>query len=228
VFATKSVCGCPVAFTVRFLAAGPRYVGAVPPEAATAAGPISDPAAAGRVVVLLSGGVDSTTAAAVLTRGVAERQGLFIDYGQLARVEERSAAAAIADALDLPLEIIRCRLNFPNLLGEIVGRNALLLHLALASVGRGPATIVIATHSGTGYADCSSEFIELMSDVFDFHTHGSVQLLAPFVNVSKLEIWDLAIEAGTPLQLTYSCERAEGPCGNCRSCRDREALSARA
>jgi 7-cyano-7-deazaguanine synthase len=55
-------------------------------------------------LVLLSGGLDSTVAAALYQQGVGPLAlGLYVDYGQRAALPERSAAEAVARALDFPL-----------------------------------------------------------------------------------------------------------------------------
>ncbi len=55
-------------------------------------------------LALLSGGLDSTVAAALYARDLPLEAGLFVDYGQRAAVPERRAARAVAAALGIPLE----------------------------------------------------------------------------------------------------------------------------
>ena len=59
-----------------------------------------------------------------------------------------------------------------------------------------------------------------------FHTGGEVTLAAPFIDVSKGDIYLLARQLGVPIGLTYSCERGGDPCGECLSCKDMELLRA--
>lgn len=176
-----------------------------------------------RTLVLLSGGLDSATALASIHRRDSAVSSLFVDYGQPARVEELEAAERIAakfssshstvciDGLDIPA-------------GEIPGRNAMLVIAAMASV-EGPATIVLGIHRGTEFWDCSPEFLSCMQALLDGYTCGTYQLLAPFVALGKSDVHRLALDLDLDPGLTYSCERAGGPCGDCASCRDKDTLA---
>lgn len=146
-------------------------------------------------------------------------------YGQAAHREEREAAAAVADHYSVSLETLAVAgRHFGE--GEIRGRNAFLIHSALLAAPPGPTTIIIGIHAGTGYIDCTPEFVELMQRSLAFHTGGEVTLAAPFVDFSKGDVYVLTRELRVPVELTYSCERGGDPCGECLSCRDRELLHA--
>jgi len=175
--------------------------------------------------VLLSGGVDSAAGAASLQRKGHVVGSVFIDYGQAAGEHERAAAAALAEHLALEHRELRIDgLAVP--VGEIPGRNALLVHMVLTTAVAGGA-IVLGIHAGTNFRDCSPAFVAAMQDSLDFHTGGSVRLLAPFITMRKPEVFDLAVYYGVPLHLTRSCEAAAAePCGRCRSCLDMELLGA--
>lgn len=176
-------------------------------------------------VVLFSGGIDSATLAGqLLTRGQ-RPEFLFVDYGQRAGHAERESSRALAAEWGVDLTELTVAGYSPGD-GEIPGRNALLVHLALAH--RPHATrIHLGIHAGTGYADCSLEFVELMQRSLDFHSRGETRLSAPFIDLSKADVATLARAAGVPLGLTHSCEVRAEPCGRCRSCQDREALDLR-
>ncbi|HEX6679129.1 MAG TPA: 7-cyano-7-deazaguanine synthase [Gaiellaceae bacterium] len=176
-------------------------------------------------LILLSGGLDSATALAAATRDGASPSGLFIMYGQAAERAERQAAAAIADYYSVSLETLTVTgRRFGE--GEIRGRNAFLIHGALLAAEPGPTTMILGIHAGTGYVDCTPEFVGLMQRSLAFHTGGEVTLAAPFVDFSKGDVYALARKLHVPVELTYSCERGGEPCGECLSCRDRELLSA--
>ena len=72
---------------------------------------VSDSGSAG--VVLLSGGLDSTVAAALALRARTAASALFFDYGQIAAMREEAAARAIA---------AHCRLGFEALDISWLGR----------------------------------------------------------------------------------------------------------
>jgi len=148
---------------------------------------------------------------------------LFIDYGQPARVEEGAAAERIADSFGVTHRNVTIHgLPVPD--GEILGRNALLVVTAMMAIPP-PQTIVLGIHEGTEYWDCSREFVGRMQGLMNDYAAGAVQLLAPFSALSKSAVHVLAKELGVDLSLTYSCERAGGPCGACLSCKDVEALA---
>jgi 7-cyano-7-deazaguanine synthase len=178
-------------------------------------------------IVLLSGGVDS----ACLLALCADEQrkdvdALFVDYGQAAAQPEREAATAVTRALGVRLRHAQLAVG-PIVEGEIPGRNALLVHVALTMAPASPATIMLGIHAGTPYVDCSPPFVEAMQISLDLHRRGTLQLAAPFVNWSKREVYDYARAMRVPLELTYSCELGTiPPCGSCLSCRDRELLDA--
>lgn len=176
------------------------------------------------VLVLFSGGIDSSALLALYRRLRRPVAGLHVDYGQPAARHESMAAARISKVLDMPL--LGCRWNgiIRKAPGLIMGRNAFLLFAALMEAPSSTTTIAIGIHSGTPYADCSSTFVDRMQLAFD--VYGSpIAIAAPFITWRKADIFAFAHEAGIPLDLTHSCESGGlTACGSCASCRDREAL----
>jgi 7-cyano-7-deazaguanine synthase len=181
-----------------------------------------------REVVLLSGGLDSACVLAERVEVGAEPIALFIDYGQPAAAIERSASRRLAEHFGAARGEVGVEgIELPA--GEIAGRNALLVHLALTWLGNGGArTIYLGIHAGTGYRDCSPEFLEETQRSLDFQSGGAARLVAPFVNWPKELVVARALKLGVPVDMTHSCERAEIPCGECLSCIDRRNLLASA
>jgi len=179
--------------------------------------------AGARNVVLLSGGLDSATVAAQLLRRSSCIELVFVDYGQPAAAAERGSAGAISEWFELPLVQLVCG-PLASVAGEIPGRNALLVHAAMA-MRPGADAIHIGIHAETGYRDCSPAFVEVMQTSLDFHTDGCLRLSAPLIRMNKAEVAALAADLGVPIDATYSCESANEPCGECSSCRDRRALA---
>ncbi len=157
----------------------------VPPPGQPQFGAVSvsdDRNAATTEVVLLSGGVDSATLAAQLLTSNRRLELLFVDYGHRTSAAERTSSRALAAEWGLGLTELTVTGYLPRH-GEIVGRNALLVHLALAHRPRA-TRVHLGIHAGTGYRDCSPEFVELMQRSLDFHTSGETRLSAPFIDMS--------------------------------------------
>ena len=179
------------------------------------------------VTVLLSGGIDSAACMAFYMASGHRVSALHVDYGQLARLNERRAAAAVAERMRVPLEILAVQNARRKGDGEVPGRNALLISLAVMETAQETQLLAIGVHSGTPYYDCSVEFIQMMNALVVSQTDGMVQVGAPFLAWTKRQIWDFASNGDVPLWLTYSCERGgEDACGECPSCKDLRQLRA--
>lgn len=186
-----------------------------------------DPLPHGRVVVLCSGGIDSSAAIAFFLNQHFQVQPLFCDYGQPAAMQEYNAATAICHYFGLSLSCIRCTgLSIPDD-GYILGRNAFLLSCALMHYPWNSGMVALGIHRGSSYPDCTQGFIETMQAQYDLYTDGCIKIIAPFLQWSKLEIWQFCHSQAVPLKSLYSCERGGiQPCGICLSCKDLEDLYA--
>jgi 7-cyano-7-deazaguanine synthase len=184
--------------------------------------------AAKEVMVLLSGGIDSTSCVAFYLNQGLSVSALFVDYGQLSSHLENEAAAAVCEHYGITLQKTAISGLRQRSGGYIPGRNAFLLYAALLAFRSDTGIIGIGIHSGTTYQDCSEQFVEEMQSSFNLYTDGRVCIGAPFVRWNKLEVCHYSQTAGVPLHLTYSCELGrKQPCGECLSCKDTEALHAR-
>jgi len=175
-------------------------------------------------LVLTSGGVDSAACLSYYLHRRHSVRALFVDYLQPARVMEAKAASAICRTFDVRLE--SSQVTGPRIqTGAIHGRNGLLLHLALMAVTFDAGLVCLGVHAGTRYPDCSPLFLERVQALYDLYSAGRVRIDAPFVNWSKRDVYDFAVQQGVPVHLTYSClAGTEPPCGVCESCRDVESL----
>ena len=89
------------------------------------------------------------------------------------------------------------------------------------------SSIKIGIHAGTGYPDCSKPFITPIQEVVNAYANGIVEILAPFIDWQKSDIYSYSKSNNVPIHLTYSCEcGGPPPCGKCLSCKDRELLDA--
>jgi 7-cyano-7-deazaguanine synthase len=182
-----------------------------------------------KVFVLLSGGVDSAACVAFYLAQSSAVDAVFVDYGQSAAADEAKASRAVATHFKIPLHSVQLHGVRRKSEGLIYGRNAFLYLLALLEFADVASLITTGIHSGTDYWDCSPGFLSGVQRLFDQYTDGRVQATAPFVLWNKRQVWDLCLDRGVPLDLTYSCERGGVPaCGQCLSCRDIQALRARA
>lgn len=78
--------------------------------------------------------------------------------------------------------------------------------------------------AGSAYPDCSPAFVQAMNAAIEEGTAHELHIEAPFVHMNKADIVRLGLSLGVPYELTWSCyEGGEQPCGECATCRDRQA-----
>ncbi len=176
-----------------------------------------------RVVVLLSGGVDSTTTLAVAIARGYEVYALSFDYGQRHRIEIEGARR-IARALGAKEHrIAKIDLTY------VPARNTIFLSHALAlaeTIGSTDIFIGANAIDYSGYPDCRPAFIAAFETLANLGTKAGVKgahfrIHAPLIKFSKAEIIHKALELDVDLSLTHSCydPSPDGlACGNCDSC----------
>lgn len=200
-----------------------------------------------KIVLLLSGGLDSATALYELKAAGHEVIGLGIDYGQR-HAKELDAARAIAARADVQFEIADLSLiqkfiagssqtsNIPVPEGHytensmkltvVPNRNMIMLSVATGwAVNMRAEAVAYAAHAGdhTIYPDCRPEFIKAMNIAMNLCDWHQVELLTPFENSSKAEIVTRATKLGVPLDLTWSCYKGTDlHCGKCGTCVERK------
>ena len=188
-----------------------------------------------KAVVLLSGGLDSYTAAAVATRDGFELYALSIDYGQR-HIRELEAARAVARSLGvrehLELEIDLTRIGGSALTSPamevpkdqpidpavipstyVPARNTIFLSLAMGwAEVLGAADIYIGVNAldYSGYPDCRPEFIHAFEQMARLATKAGIEGAAltihtPLIDLSKAGIIRLGLSLGLDYRLTHSC-----------------------
>lgn len=204
-----------------------------------------------KIVLLLSGGLDSTTALYHLKAAGHSISGLAIDYGQR-HSKELERARAIAELSNTPFEIADLSSMKKFLSGSsqtsdipvpeghyteasmkltvVPNRNMIMLSLATGwAVNIRADAVAYAAHSGdhTIYPDCRPEFISAMNHAMKLCDWHSVELITPFVGWTKSEIVTRATELQVPLEMTWSCYKGNDlHCGKCGTCVERkEAFS---
>ena len=189
---------------------------------------MSDGSEAARVIVLLSGGLDSTACTAFFVERGYHVEAMHFDYGQAAAHMELTSAQAIAKHYAIKLHYHQLSNPGRKNAGYIVGRNAFLLFAALLEFPWDSGLIGIGVHSGTPYFDCTKDFTEGVQGLFDRYSSGRARISAPFLTWEKPSIWDFCTSSKVPVSLTYSCESgSREPCGKCSSCKDLEVLRGR-
>jgi 7-cyano-7-deazaguanine synthase len=200
-------------------------------------------------VVLLSGGLDSTTVAAIARAQGWRLLALTIDYNQRHRIElEHAAKVAAALGADhhivLPLDLtgfggsaLTADIDVPKGGVEpgipvtyVPARNTIFLSVALGwaeAAGARDLFIGVNALDFSGYPDCRPEFIAAFEAMANTATKAGVEgegfkVHTPLMTLDKAGIITAAKAVDAPLHLTWSCydpTPAGTPCGLCDSCR---------
>ncbi|MDO4263643.1 MAG: 7-cyano-7-deazaguanine synthase QueC [Deinococcus sp.] len=208
-----------------------------------------------RAVVLLSGGLDSSTVLGLAAQGGYQPTALSFRYGQRHTVELERAAQVAAhfgaehrvidinigsfggsaltdDALSVPLEATPDGVVPPT---YVPGRNTVFIAVGLSlaeAIDAGSLHLGITAVDYSGYPDCRPDYLAAYQTLADLATVAGregrgARLVAPLLEMSKVDIVRTALEVGVPVHLTWSCysggasDHAE-PCGLCDSCRIRD------
>jgi len=209
-------------------------------------------------IALLSGGLDSATAAALAIEAGYRVIGLSFDYGQRHR-RELQAATELAPILGLAehhtigvnlaawggSSLTDPGLTIPTggVEADVIpstyvpGRNTVFIALGLSlAEARGARRLVLGVNAidYSGYPDCRPDYLEAFQTLADLASkagregHG-IRLWAPLVSWDKTRIVREARRLGVPIERTWSCYAGgEQPCGVCDSCRIRDAALAEA
>ena len=201
-----------------------------------------------KAIVLLSGGLDSYTAAATAKADGFDLYALTISYGQC-HVRELEAARAVARALGvsrhLELAVDLRAIGGSSLTSDaavprdrdvgsaadipstyVPARNTIFLSLALGWAEVLDARdIVIGVNAldYSGYPDCRPEFIRAFEALASVATRAGVQgarfrIHTPLITLSKADIIRRGLSLGLDYGLTHSCYDP-GPAGSpCLRC----------
>lgn len=181
-----------------------------------------------KAVVLLSGGLDSYTAAALARADDCELCALTVRYGQIHACEidaARTVARDLGVVRHVVLDVDLAAFGGSALVGDgdvpkdraldaagipstyVPARNTIFLSLALAwaEVTKAEAIVIgVNALDYSGYPDCRPEFIEAFERLASLATRAGVEgralrVMAPLLRMSKADI----IRAGTALGLNY-------------------------
>ena len=202
-----------------------------------------------RAVVLLSGGLDSSTTLAWAKAQGYECYALTVAYGQRHQAE-LDAAARVARALSARDHRVM-RVDLAGIGGSaltdwsidlpeqpsagipvtyVPARNTLLLSLALGwaeVLGARDLVVGVNAVDYSGYPDCRPAFIEAFQNLATVATKAGVEgarftIHAPLIAMSKAQIIQAGMQLGLDYSITVSCYQADSQgraCGRCDSCR---------
>jgi 7-cyano-7-deazaguanine synthase len=200
-----------------------------------------------KVVVLCSGGMDSVTALYWARAHHEVRAVLSFDYGAKHNHREIPLAADHAKQIGAPHRVIPLdfigQLFASDLLkggGDIPEghyadenmkrtvvpfRNGIMLAAAAGLAESASAGgLVIAAHTGdhTIYPDCREDFMRAMGDAMRLGTYAGIELLRPFIALTKGQIAAEGARLGVDFARTWSCYKGGAiHCGKCGTCVER-------
>lgn len=200
-----------------------------------------------KVVVLLSGGMDSVTALHDATTQHEVAGAVSFHYGSKHNDQEIPFAALHAAKTGVPHRTISLgfigELFASDLLasgGEIPKghyeeasmkktvvpfRNGIMLSIAAGyAESAGAEGLVIAAHAGDHaiYPDCREEFMRAMGDAIRLGTYAKIAVLRPFIAMTKADIAARGHALGVDFSQTWSCYAGgETHCGECGTCVER-------
>lgn len=201
-----------------------------------------------KAVVLLSGGLDSTTCLALAKEQGYECHALSISYGQRHDAELKAAtriakhfevaghqhihvnldafggSALTDERIDVPMDQVP---------GDVIpvtyvpARNTLFLSLALGmaeSIGAWDIFIGVNAVDYSGYPDCRPEFIQAFAKLSQLATSagvgegGEFAIHTPLIKLTKAEIIKQGVALGVAYEHTVSCYKADEDGRACGRC----------
>ncbi len=203
-------------------------------------------------IALLSGGIDSATAACMAMESGQKVIGLSFDYGQR-HLKEVQAAVALAKDLNLE-DHLTIKIDLSSWGGSsltdtsqtiptkgiqkniipntyVPGRNTIFVAIGLSlAEARGANRLALGINAMdySGYPDCRPDYLEAYQELANLSSKvgregKGITLWAPLLNWEKTKIFKEALRLKVPIEKTWSCYQGEiKPCGKCDSCRIRD------
>ena len=202
---------------------------------------------ANNAVVLLSGGLDSSTCLAIAQDQGFDCHALSVEYGQR-HAAELTASRKIATAMKVR-EHRFARVDLGQFGGSaltdsgiavpmegpqpgvipvtyVPARNTIMLSLALGwaeVLGANDIFIGVNVVDYSGYPDCRPEFVRAFETMANLGTRAGtegarIRIHTPLIQLSKAEIIDLGISLGVDYAATVSCYQADPSGRACGAC----------
>lgn len=201
-----------------------------------------------RAVILLSGGLDSTTCLAIARKQGFDLFALTVNYGQRHVFELQSAkdvalsldiekhsvldidlaqfgGSALTDDIEVPKDRVESEMaNIPAT--YVPARNTVLLSMALAraeTLDSFDIFIGVNALDYSGYPDCRPEYIESFERTANLATKAGVSgknfhIHTPLINMTKAEIIKSGTKLGVDYGLTFSCYDPQETGAPCGHC----------
>ena len=205
-----------------------------------------------KAIILLSGGLDSSTVLSIAQAKGYECFAMTINYQQRHNAEIR-AARNIANyfnvkdfkIVDIDLSWLKSSaltnkdIDIPEISSKgipvtyVQDRNTIMMTLALAwaeTINSQNIFIGVNAVDYSGYPDCRPEYIESFQNMANLATKAAVEgskikIHTPLIKLSKAEIIHEGIKNKVDYKMTVSCYQATEnglACGKCDSCRLRK------
>jgi 7-cyano-7-deazaguanine synthase len=199
-----------------------------------------------KVVVIFSGGMDSFTVLNLAVKQGLEVFALSFNYGQKHKKELDYAARACEElgvhhkivdisainqliggsSLTSDIEVAEGHYEEESMKSTVVpNRNMILLSMAVGyAVSIDANKVYYGAHSGDHaiYPDCRPEFVHKMNDVCAIANYEAVEIVTPYLEVSKTAILTAGLKMGLDFNLSWTCYNGrEKACGKCGACQER-------
>ncbi len=201
-----------------------------------------------KVIVLVSGGMDSCVTAAMALDAGHELFLLHLNYGQLTERRELQAFTALANhygiaedrrlvvsiahlaaiggssLTDPTIPVSAANLENQSIPSSYVPfRNAHLLSVAVSwaeVIGAEKIYIGAVYEDSSGYPDCRPSYYAAFNEVIRQGTAcGTIRIETPIIAMTKEQIIEQGVSLEAPLYLTWSCyQSSDKACGVCDSC----------
>ena len=205
-----------------------------------------------KAVILVSGGLDSSTVLAMAKQQGFDCYTLSFDYGQRHR-SELSAAAKVSEAMQVEAHKV-VSLDLGTIGGSaltdtnidvpeyettgipvtyVPARNTVFLSIALGwaeVLGANDIFVGVNAVDYSGYPDCRPDYINAFEQMANLATKAGVEgnkltVHAPLIDMTKGQIIQAGTKIGVDYSVTVSCYQADeqgAACGVCDSCRLRK------
>lgn len=203
-----------------------------------------------KIVVIHSGGLDSTTMLYMYKLRGHRVKAISFDYGQR-HVKELVIANSICAAIGVEHAIVDLSTIGKLLVGSsqtdpsievpeghytdatmrttvVPNRNMMMIAAAAAwAIAMKFHAVAYGAHAGDHaiYPDCREPFVDAMNEALatvSEEVDSPIELLAPFLTMSKAGIVEVGAQLGVPFAQTWSCYKGDAlHCGRCGTCVER-------